>query len=96
VEGRVFTNEALDSAAEKRHYTLDETQRKIYTTIGGTPHLDKNYTVFGEVEYGLDVIDKIAFVPTSKTDRPMGDVRMNIYLFNKKGKILKKKLKKIA
>jgi hypothetical protein len=52
--------------------------------------------VFGEVEYGLDVIDKIAFVPTSKTDRPMGDVRMNIYLFNKKGKILKKKLKKIA
>ena len=93
VEGRVFTNEALDSAAEKRHYTLDSAQRKIYTTIGGTPHLDKNYTVFGEVEYGLDVVDKIAFVPTSKTDRPLGDVRMKIYLFNKKGKILKKRKK---
>ncbi len=90
VEGKVFTNEALDSAAEKRHYTLDANQRKIYTTIGGTPHLDKNYTVFGEVEYGLDVIDKIAFVPTSKTDRPLGNVRMKIYLFNKKGRLLKK------
>lgn len=89
VQGRVFTNEALDSAAEKRHYTLDSAQRKIYTTIGGAPHLDKNYTVFGEVEYGLEVVDKIAFVPTNKTDRPLGDIRMKIYLFNKNGKLLK-------
>lgn len=93
VQGRVFTPEALDSFAEKRHFTLDSAQRKIYTTIGGAPHLDKNYTVFGEVEYGLEVIDKIAFVPTSKTDRPLGDVRMKLYLFNKKGRLLKKRTK---
>jgi peptidyl-prolyl cis-trans isomerase B (cyclophilin B) len=54
-------------------------QREVYTTIGGTPHLDRNYTVFGEVVKGLDVIDKIAGVETSKgmdRDRPVEDLRI--------------------
>lgn len=51
-------------------------QREVYKTIGGTPHLDSNYTVFGEVIEGLDVIDKIASVKTGPADRPVDDVRI--------------------
>ncbi len=58
------------------HYT--EQQRKDYTTIGGTPHLDKNYTVFGEVIEGLNVIDSIANVKTDKHNRPLEDIRMKM------------------
>ena len=50
---------------------LTPEQRKAYTTIGGTPFLDGNYTVFGEVIEGLDVIDKIAAVKTGPNDRPV-------------------------
>jgi peptidyl-prolyl cis-trans isomerase B (cyclophilin B) len=53
-------------------------KRKVYKTIGGTPMLDMGYTVFGEVEKGLEVIDKIASVPTAPGDRPVGDVRMKM------------------
>ena len=51
-------------------------QREVYKTIGGTPHLDQGYTVFGEVVSGLDIIDKIAAVPTNKSagDRPIENV----------------------
>ena len=54
-------------------------QRNVYKTIGGTPSLDQNYTVFGEVVKGLEVVDMIAAVPTSKAedkDRPVQDVRI--------------------
>lgn len=59
-------------------YTFTEEQRKIYTTIGGAPHLDGSYTVFGEVYEGLDVIDKIAAQKTNIHDRPIKDIRMKI------------------
>jgi peptidylprolyl isomerase len=51
-------------------------QRKIYTTIGGTPHLDNSYTAFGEVMEGMDVVDKIATAPTGKANRPISDIRI--------------------
>jgi len=51
-------------------------QREIYKTIGGTPHLDGGYTVFGEVIEGFDIIDKIAAVKTGKGDRPLEDVKI--------------------
>jgi len=57
---------------------LSEEQRKAYTTIGGTPHLDGGYTVFGEVIEGLEVLDKISAVKTGQADRPVEDVKMSI------------------
>ena len=50
--------------------------REVYKTIGGTPHLDGQYTVFGEVVSGLDVVDAIQQVVTDTNDRPVEDVRI--------------------
>lgn len=58
-------------------YRIPEAHRQVYKTIGGTPHLDQNYTVFGEVIKGMDTIDRIATVETrKKDDRPLKDVRI--------------------
>ena len=51
-------------------------QRQVYTTIGGTPHLDGEYTVYGEVVKGLDVVDSIQTVKTDGNDRPLEDVKV--------------------
>jgi len=60
------------------HFTYSAEQRETYATLGGAPHLDMNYTIFGEVVEGLDVIDKIAAVKTDKNDRPRENIRMKI------------------
>lgn len=57
---------------------LTDEQLKIYSTVGGTPHLDGQYTVFGEVEEGLDVVEMIQNSATAGDDRPMDDITMNI------------------
>ena len=57
-------------------YKIPEAHRQIYKTIGGTPHLDQNYTVYGEVIEGLEVVDSIAAVSTGEFDRPIDDVRV--------------------
>lgn len=72
----------LDSTAVSRKLTLNEQQKKVYTTVGGTPHLDGGYTVFGELEIGFDVLDKIATTKTASGDRPQQDVRMRMFLLN--------------
>ena len=51
-------------------------QVKAYTTVGGTPHLDGEYTVFGEVVEGMDIVDKIQQVKTDRSDRPEEDVKI--------------------
>jgi cyclophilin family peptidyl-prolyl cis-trans isomerase len=63
-------------AAKKFSYTAE--QIKAYTTIGGTPHLDGAYTVFGEVVEGMEVVDKIAAVQTAPGDKPLQDVKMTV------------------
>lgn len=66
------------------HYSIPEEHRKVYKTLGGTPHLDQNYTVFGEVIRGLNVVDSIAAVKTGEYDRPIEDVRiLSIQLLTK-------------
>lgn len=63
-------------------YKFSQYQVDTYTTVGGTPHLDGTYTVFGEVIEGLEVIDKIAGVKTDKRDRPLENIRMKVTLVN--------------
>lgn len=62
------------------HYKISDSQKAVYKYIGGTPHLDNNYTIYGEVIEGLEVIDKIAAVGKNKDDRPIIDLRMKIYI----------------
>ena len=91
-QGKVFTDAGLDSVERFRlnGRKIPAEQRAVYKTIGGTPHLDQGYTVYGEVVKGLDVIDKIAAVQTSKAqdrDRPLQDIRII------KAKLIKRKRK---
>ncbi|MBL7859784.1 MAG: peptidylprolyl isomerase [Cyclobacteriaceae bacterium] len=72
----------LDSTIVQRKLTLNEEQKKIYTTVGGTPHLDGGYTVYGELEEGFDVLDKIAATKTNKSDRPEQDIRMRMFVIS--------------
>ena len=69
--------EALAHAeVESQQLGLSELQRQTYTTLGGTPHLDGQYTVFGEVVEGLDVVERIQHAATGRNDRPVEDVAM--------------------
>lgn len=63
-------------------YKFSSEQRKAYTTVGGTPHLDGGYTVFGEVVGGLDVVEKIANIETDKGNRPLKDIIITIKVVN--------------
>jgi len=85
VQGKVFTDQQLDNLEEKRlKFKIPEWQRQVYKTIGGTPHLDRNYTVYGEIVMGLDMVDKIAGLPTNKNDRPKQDVKMEVTVLKKR------------
>jgi cyclophilin family peptidyl-prolyl cis-trans isomerase len=89
VQGKRFTDLELNEvekqigsesfAADKRAARqIPPTQREIYKAIGGSPWLDQNYTVFGEVEKGIEIIDKIAAEPKDGNDRPLKDIRFTI------------------
>lgn len=72
-------NPIIEAEFEKTpHRVLTPEQRKTYTTFGGTPFLDGQYTVFGEVVTGMEVVDVIASQPKDKNDRPFRDVRMSV------------------
>jgi len=91
VQGRVFTDAGLDSVETFRlkGRKLPATHRAVYKTLGGAPHLDSAYTVFGEVINGLAVIDSIAKTPTNGRqggDRPLQNIRIiSARLVNRRG-----------
>jgi len=76
VSGRVFLDQELDDLEKKKgiHYTKQ--QRQIYGSVGGAPHLDGDYTVFGEVISGMKLVDEISLLETYQVDRPVEDVRI--------------------
>ncbi|MBN1132213.1 MAG: peptidylprolyl isomerase [Bacteroidales bacterium] len=79
VQGRVLSVDELKMMEQRGiHEPFTEEEIKAYTTIGGTPHLDGAYTVFGEVVEGFEVIDRIASVPTDPYDRPQDDIVFKI------------------
>jgi peptidylprolyl isomerase len=59
-----------------KDYKIPEEQREVYKTAGGTPRLDATYTVFGEVTEGLDIVDKIAELPTDSNDKPLNEIKI--------------------
>jgi peptidyl-prolyl cis-trans isomerase B (cyclophilin B) len=85
VQGKIHTDSSLNEIEEKRlsGRKLPFQHRAVYKTIGGSPHLDQNYTVFGEVMKGMEVVDTIAQAERDQFDRPKEDIR-----------IIKMKLKK--
>jgi cyclophilin family peptidyl-prolyl cis-trans isomerase len=86
VEGKRFTDGRLDTLEQTRlkGFKIPTWQREVYKTVGGVPHLDHNYTVYGEVVSGIDMVDLIAAVAKDKKDRPLKDVPITVELLRKK------------
>ncbi len=81
VQGQVLNEAQLTTLQSNGvHDPFTPEEIKAYTTIGGTPHLDDGYTVFGEVISGLEVVDAIAAMPTDNNDRPVDDIVFSIRL----------------
>ena len=76
VQGQVWDDAGFNTQAARSGINYDAEQRKIYQTIGGKPHLDGNYTVFGEVIDGLAVVDSIAKQARDANNRPLKDIKM--------------------
>lgn len=86
VVGKKFTNEQLDKLEESKiarygntkdsTYKFSTQARQDYINVGGTPHLDGNYTVFGEILKGMEVVEKISEAETDKHDRPIKAIRI--------------------
>ena len=73
-----LTAQTMAIVKEKGLGKMDPAQKEVYTTVGGTPFLDGQYTVFGEVEEGLDVVGRIQEAATDSNDRPLKDIEMKV------------------
>jgi cyclophilin family peptidyl-prolyl cis-trans isomerase len=94
VAGKRYSPEQLEALEKKKGLKFSALQKQVYTTIGGTPHLDGDYTVFGEVVEGLEVADRINAVPTNKDDLPLNDLVFTPQvLSNKEAAVLMKRLR---
>lgn len=82
VQGSKISDIQLNSFESSKNITYSDAQRAKYKDIGGTPALDMDYTVFGEILTGMEVIDKIATVKTAPGDRPIDDVLMKVSVIN--------------
>jgi peptidyl-prolyl cis-trans isomerase B (cyclophilin B) len=78
VQGQKQPLERMEQINANRLHKYTPEQIEEYVTVGGPPHLDGGYTVFGRVITGLDVVEKISLMPTDKNDRPVQDVRMKM------------------
>lgn len=78
VHGSPQTEESLNMVEQMKNIKYTPEQRALYLEKGGTPSLDMEYTVFGEVVSGIEVVDRIAAVPTNQADRPLENVTMKI------------------
>jgi len=78
VQGKKFVPSQLDGLSARSGVKYTAQQKEIYQTIGGAPHLDGSYTVFGEIIEGLDVLDKIAAVECDQNNRPLKDIKMTV------------------
>jgi len=86
VQGKTYTDSELDGIEQSLKRKMTEQARKDYKTIGGTPHLDGSYTVFGQLVEGQDVVQKITMAPRNNTDRPLDDIRILSTKIKKKNK----------
>ncbi len=78
VQGKKRSNSELDVIEMKKTIHFSSAKRMTYNMIGGTPNLDMNYTVFGEVETGMEVVDEIALQPVDDNNRPIKDINMKM------------------
>jgi len=78
VQGQVVTNQYLDALTARTGHVFTKEEREVYTTLGGAPHLDGGYTVFGELLSGFDVLNKISSVKTDAHNKPLVPVTMTI------------------
>jgi cyclophilin family peptidyl-prolyl cis-trans isomerase len=83
VTGRPITDQDLNAIEQQKGITYNEAQRELYKEMGGTPQLDQDYTVFGEVIEGMDVVDAIAQEARDRADRPFQNVRMSMRVIKK-------------
>jgi peptidyl-prolyl cis-trans isomerase B (cyclophilin B) len=78
VDGQTFTDNQLNRIEEKNKIHIPQNHREFYKTTGGDPFLDMNYTVFGEVISGIEVVEKIANAPKDENNRPLHDIKMGM------------------
>jgi cyclophilin family peptidyl-prolyl cis-trans isomerase len=76
VTGRTYSDRELDDIEKENGHQFSAAQRQVYKTVGGAPHLDGTYTLFGEVTSGLNIADQISLVKTDKDFRPEKDIRV--------------------
>jgi len=86
VVGKTFTDAELDQMEARIGQKYSEQARKDYKTIGGTPHLDAGYTVYGQIVKGQDVVDAISSMPRNTSDRPAENIRILNVKVKKKNK----------
>ncbi len=76
VQGRTWNDMELNMIEQRYGKHFPEQQREVYRTLGGAPHLDGDYTVYGEVVEGMEVVDEIAAAKRDRFDRPLKDIRI--------------------
>jgi len=91
VQGKKWSKADLAKQATRAARKITDEQKVVYETIGGTPHLDGAYTVFGQVVDGIDVIDKITSYPRDERDRPEKNIYMKVSVKKMKKKKITKK-----